>query len=370
MGGAESKARTIISPSTFEKATIPILVISAILTIALGAQLFPLPVFDTDLSAFSPETPAGEAEDRMAPYFPAESRPMFIHVSADDGSNVLSIANLQLQDNALTEVMNRSSSSNDYIESVIAAPQVIQYAIDESDANDTTLDNYSSWSELLGAILDDETVCSDALGDDRALAAGAFVKDSLIHRDLNYDATCDYLSDSANWTGDAAPTASSTLWVIMIDPNLDDTARQVQQAFIREQLDDFSDETGMDYHSTSLDLMSHDINKNTFGELVMLMSGAVLIVVLLLAIAFRSVRGVAFPLVGLSAALVWTYGGMALAGIQFSILEVAVAPVVLGLGIDYSIHLQRHYNTFRAEGMSASKAWLQGFETLKVALSL
>jgi predicted RND superfamily exporter protein len=370
MGGDESNDRTLISPSAFEKLSIPILVISLVLTLALGSQLFPLPVFDTDLSAFSPETPAEEAEDRMAPYFPEESRPMFIHVTTDDGSNVLSISNLQLQDTALGEVMNRSSSSNDYIESVIAAPQVIQYAIDESDANDTTLENYTSWSELLDAILDDGTVCSDALGDDRALAAGAFVQDSLINRDLNYDATCDYLSNSVNWTGDAAPTASSTLWVIMIDPNLDDTARQVQQAFIRAQLDDFSDDTGMDYHSTSLDLMSHDINKNTFGELVMLMSGAVLVVVLLLAIAFRSVRGVAFPLVGLSAALVWTYGGMALAGIQFSILEVAVAPVVLGLGIDYSIHLQRHYNTFRAEGMSASKAWLQGFETLKVALTL
>ena len=374
MGGAESDAGTLIRPSTFEKASLPILVISLILTLALGAQLFPLPVFDTDLSAFSPETPAHDAEARMESFFPAESRPMFIHVTSDDGSNVLSISNLQLQDAALDSVMDRSSSSNDYIESVIAAPQVIQYAIDESAANDTTLDNYTSWPELLDAILDEGTVCSDALGDDRALAAGAFVQDSLINRDLDYSETCDYLSvkasDPANATGNAAPTASSTLWVIMIDPSLDDTARQVQQAFIREQLDDFSDDTGLDYHSTSLDLMSHDINKSTFGELVMLVAGAILIVVLLLAIAFRSVRGVAFPLVGLSAALVWTYGGMALSGIQFSILEVAVAPVVLGLGIDYSIHLQRHYNTFRAEGMSASKAWLQGFESLKVALSL
>ena len=59
-----------------------------------------------------------------------------------------------------------------------------------------------------------------------------------------------------------------------------------------------------------------------------------------------------------------------MAGIQFSILEVAVAPVVLGLGIDYSIHLQRRYNTFRAEGKTASVAWLRGFETLKVPLGL
>lgn len=374
MGGAESTGHTLVSPGTFEKSSIPILIGALLLTLALGAQLFPMPVFDTDLSAFTPETPAEQAEKRMAEDFPDESRPMFIHVTADDGMNVLSLDNLHLQQSALDEIMNRSHSSNDYIDSVTAAPQVIQYAIDESEANNTTLSDYTSWSSLLDSVLEEGTECGDALGDDRALAAGAFIQDSLLHHDLDYSATCDYLStkvsDPSNATGNAAPYASSTLWVVMIDPELDDTARQVQQDFIRTQLNDFSAESNLHFRSTSLDLMSHDINKSTISELVILMSGAVAIVVLLLALAFRSVRGVAFPLVGLSAALVWTYGGMALAGIQFSILEVAVAPVVLGLGIDYSIHLQRRYNTFRAEGDPASLAWLKGFETLKVALTL
>ena len=370
MGGVEDNGRTLIKPATFERASLPILVISLIVTIAFAAQLFPLPDFDTDLSAFSPETPAEEAESRMADYFPEESRPMFVHVTADDGSNILSIEHLKMQNTALDEVIKRSDASNDYIESIIAAPQVIQFAIDESDANGTTLVDYTSWVDLLDAVLDEGTVCSDALGDDRALAAGAFIQDSLIHKDLNYNPTCDYLDDPANSSSNGAPMASSTLWVIMIDPNLDDTERQIQQDFIRSQLDVFSDNSSLNYHSTSLDLMSHDINKSTIGELVMLIAMAISIVVLLLAFAFRSVRGVAFPLAGLSAALVWTYGGMSLAGIQFSILEVAVAPVVLGLGIDYSIHLQRRYNTFRAEGFTASEAWLRGFETLKVALSL
>ena len=39
-------------------------------------------------------------------------------------------------------------------------------------------------------------------------------------------------------------------------------------------------------------------------------------------------------------------------GMKFSILEIAVAPVVLGLGIDYSIHLQRAYE--RAKGIPAA----------------
>ena len=374
MGGVESTERTLVSASAFEKASIPILVCALILTLALGAQLFPMPVFDTDLSAFTPETPAEEAEARMAEDFPAESRPMFIHVTVDDGTNVLSLENLHAQQIALDEILNRSQSSNDYIESMMAAPQILQNAIDESNqTNDSLLSDYNSWSTLLDAILDDGAKCSDALGDERALSAGAFIRDGLIHSDLDYSASCDYLTAKAsdpNATGNAAPTASSTLWVLMIDPELDDTARQIQQDFIRTQLDDFSSESNLNFQSTSLDLMSHDINKSTIGELVMLVSAAVAVVVLLLAFAFRSVRGVAFPLVGLSASLVWTYGGMALLGMQFSILEVAVAPVVLGLGIDYSIHLQRRYNTFRADGDSASLAWLKGFETLKIALSL
>ena len=371
MGDGAVPKKTLVDPAIFERSATAILFVSLMLTIVLGAQLFPnLPNFDTDLSSFAPETDAEKAEARMSEHFPPESRPMFIHVVDDSGGNVLGIDNLHLQEAALQSIMNHSSSSQHYIDSVIAAPEILQYSIDESDADGSSLSDFSSWSDLLDAVLEDGTVCTDALGDDRALAAGAFIQDSLLHRDLNYDATCDYLSDPENSTADAAPSATSTLWVIMIDPNLDDTERQIRQALLRDQLDAISANSTLDYHSTSLDLVSHDINQSTVGELAMLITGAVLVVVLLLSIAFRSVRGVAFPLVGLSAALVWTYGGMAMAGIQFSILEVAVAPVVLGLGIDYSIHLQRRYNTFRAEGKTASVAWLRGFETLKVPLGL
>ena len=371
MGGRADAQDTLVDPAIFERSATTILFVSLVLTIALGAQLFPnLPDFDTDLSSFSPETDAEQAEARMSDYFPPESRPMFIHIVDDSGGNVLSMENLHLQESALQSIMAHSAASQNYIDSVIAAPDVLQYSIDESEANGTSLSDYSTWPALLDAVLEQGTVCTDALGDDRAMAAGAFIQDSLLHRDLNYDATCEYLSDPQNASGDAAPISSSTLWVIMVDPNLEDTERQIRQDQIRTQLDQISSNTSLDYHSTSLDLVSHDINKSTLGELVMLITGAVLVVVLLLSIAFRSVRGVAFPLVGLSAALVWTYGGMAMAGIQFSILEVAVAPVVLGLGIDYSIHLQRRYNTFRAEGESASIAWLKGFDTLKVALGL
>tara|TARA_B100001115_G_scaffold32926_1_gene24370 strand:- start:308 stop:1996 length:1689 start_codon:yes stop_codon:yes gene_type:complete len=77
-----------------------------------------------------------------------------------------------------------------------------------------------------------------------------------------------------------------------------------------------------------------------------------------------------FPLVGLSSALIWTYGFLNLAGARFTALEVAVAPLVLGLGIDYSIHLQRRYNSFRSEVSDASSAWLGACAKLSTPLGL
>ncbi len=105
-------------------------------------------------------------------------------------------------------------------------------------------------------------------------------------------------------------------------------------------------------------------------NLVWLLLIAVLVVVALLALAFRSFMMVAAPLMGLSAALVWTYGIVTLLGMRLSVLEVAVAPVVLGLGIDYSIHLQRAYESARNRSSSAAQAWVESISVLRLALSL
>ena len=324
MDGGGSDGGQTSQTNRFERASVPILVISLLLTLALGIQLFPLPSFAVDLAAFAPETDAQAAENRMDEHFPPESRPMFIHVTSDSGAdpNILSMSNLQIQEEVLANLLNRSDHGGNYIDTTIAAPNIIQFAIDESDAVNTTVHDYSNWAELADALLEEGTICGDALDDDRALSAGSFIQESLLHHDLEFEDTfCEYLRDS-NYNGSAAPSATSTLWVLMIDPELDDLERQIYQSIIRDQLDASSDETTLDFHSTSIDLMSHDINKGTLSELAMLVVGALIVVVLLLAIAFRSVRGVVFPLVGLSAALVWTYGGMALVGVKFSVLEV------------------------------------------------
>jgi predicted RND superfamily exporter protein len=68
--------------------------------------------------------------------------------------------------------------------------------------------------------------------------------------------------------------------------------------------------------------------------------------------------------------LIWTYGLLNLFGVEFSALEVAVAPLVLGLGIDYAIHLQRANSALREQYPDPAESWLRACAKLSVPLSL
>jgi predicted RND superfamily exporter protein len=117
-------------------------------------------------------------------------------------------------------------------------------------------------------------------------------------------------------------------------------------------------------------LLVHDIDEGTFDNLLLLVLLASLVVVLMLGIAFRSVKPVVFPLVGLTSALIWTYGILNLSGAVFTALEATVAPLVLGLGIDYAIHLQRSQRQISESHPNPAESWLRSVGHLSVPLSL
>lgn len=350
----------------FDKASWPIIGVSAILTALLLLQLVPeLPTFHTDLSEFAPENEASEATDSMEDLFPAESRPVFIHVERDDGGNVLELETLQLMHLHLQEIRNFSEMNQNLIATEITAPSIVETALEE-EGDGTIISELQSWTQLLDLVIEEEVNClSDRDGQVDSLAS--FARDSLLNKDLQYSKICDYLDGG---DGDGIPSATSTLWVLEIDPSLEIKPRQVKQNLLRTQFTTLSEDSELTYSLASLDLIAHDIDDGTFDSLVLLVVLSTLVVMVILAIAFRSIRGVAFPLVGLSCALIWTYGALAGLGTRFSALEVAVAPLVLGLGIDYSIHLQRKYESHREKGLDAAQSWLLACQKLSVALSL
>ena len=355
--------------ATFRKYSWPILIASVLLTAGLVADLAVVdtPTFHTDLSDFAPESDSSDAHERISEHFTNETRPMFVHVTRDDGGNVLEMDSLNLMDTHLQEVKQESESLQNLVENWITAPSILQLALDE-EANGTQLSEVQDWEEMLNLVIDlNESDCPGDVSKQREVSQ--FILDGMLHKDFDGTEICLWIeTNGAN--GSASMDASSTLWILEVDPNLSSEERKVKEDQIRDLFHELSEDSELNYGVASLGLISHDIDEGTFDNLATLIFLAVLVVVVLLAISFRSVRGVVFPLVGLSFALIWTYGLLNLAGARFTALEVAVAPLVLGLGIDYSIHLQRRYNAFREENDDAADSWLASCAKLSTPLGL
>lgn len=350
----------------FQRSALVILIVSGIITVGLMGHLATSPPdFNTDLADFAPDSEANDAHERIHQYFPNETRPLFVEVKSDDGSNILSIDNIRLMDAHLSIIKNASANRSDMISVWTTAPGIVQLSLDE-EANGTLLSDVDSWEEMLDLIFEANTTCT-MTSDDQLLSAATYASSALLNKDLSIDSTCSYLKTG---NGSAAPSASTTLWVLEVDPNMDEKTRKVLQDQMRDEFATLSADSSLHYGVVSLDLISYDIDEGTFENLTLLVVLALLVVVVLLSIAFRSIPDVLFPLVGLSSALIWTYGVMNLLGAQFTALEVAVAPLVLGLGIDYAIHLQRAYAAIRKEHEDPAEAWLRSCARLSVPLLL
>ena len=339
------------------------------MTIGLAADLafVDTPSFHTDLSDFAPDSESSDAHDRISEHFSNETRPLFIHVTRDDGGNVLDMDSLNLMNTHLSIIENESKSMQDVVVNWITAPSILQLALDE-EANGTELSTVDSWEEMLNLVIDvNESDCPGDVSKQREVAQ--FILDGMLNNDFDGAEICLWIETNGE-EGSPVVSASSTLWILEIDPNLSNSERKIKQHELRQEFEKLSSNSGLSYGVASLDLISHDIDEGTFDNLATLILLAVLVVVVLLAISFRSVKGVVFPLVGLSSALIWTYGILNLSGARFTALEVAVAPLVLGLGIDYSIHLQRRYNSFKGEIGDSAEAWLASCGKLSTPLGL
>mgnify|MGYP001196140463 CR=1 FL=1 len=366
MDTARLEERLASSAGTFRRAAPFIVVTCVLLTLLLLGQLVVSPpTFETDLNDFAPESDSTQIHDEIHEFFPDEIRPMFIHVTADDGSNVLSLESLQAMDSDLEHFKNESVKRQNLVHVWTTAPGILQLSLDE-EGNGEQIADLNNWGQILDVLFDENETCV-LDRDNELLSAATYATSALLNNDFSIDPTCDYLDGG---TGDGAPTASSTLWVLEIDPEMSENQRKELQDQMRDIFSERSELSSMNYATISNDLLAHDIDEGTFDNLILLIALASFVVVLMLGVAFRSTKRVIFPLIGLSSALIWTYGILNVSGARFTALEATVAPLVLGLGIDYAIHLQRSQSSFSEEYPDPAESWLRATAHLSIPLSL
>ena len=108
-----------------------------------------------------------------------------------------------------------------------------------------------------------------------------------------------------------------------------------------------------EYAVSGSGLVSHEIDQSLGDSFALVGPLALVFVVVALTVAYRDLLDILLGVVGIVVVLLWTFGFMGWADVAFNQLLVAVPVLLIGLSIDYAIHVfMRHREQRLAEGDS------------------
>ena len=117
-------------------------------------------------------------------------------------------------------------------------------------------------------------------------------------------------------------------------------------------------------------IISEETNQSMADSIAIVGPMALLFVVLTLVIAYRDLLDILLGVFGIGAVLVWTFGFMGWFGITFNQIFIAVPVLLIGLSIDYAIHVFMRHREEREEheGESVRQGMSVALASVGVAL--
>ena len=96
-------------------------------------------------------------------------------------------------------------------------------------------------------------------------------------------------------------------------------------------------------------IITDEIDRSLVDSMLIVLPLALLFVTVVLTIAYRDVLDIALGLAGIGVVLTWTFGFMGWTGISFNQIMIAVPVLLVGLSIDYAIHLFMRHRERRSD---------------------
>ena len=116
-------------------------------------------------------------------------------------------------------------------------------------------------------------------------------------------------------------------------------------------------------------IISDEMDRSLSDSLAIVLPLALLFVSIVLAIAYRDLLDILIGLLGVVFVLIWTVGFMGWTGIAFNVVMVAVPALLVGLSIDYAIHVfMRHREHRTADRGSTRRAMAVALSGVGLAL--
>lgn len=316
-------------------------------TIGFGTLAAQLEV-DTGIDGFAPEGGMADVLDEIGDRFGAAGSVQAL-IDAGPGGNVLDRATLAAVDRLSDAIADDPVVAAALEEERAGRPAVITFAFPfamATDAADETLDTIEP--ALLGVLID--TMLEDSY-DDIA---------PLLSADLDVE------------------QARARSGLVQVGFAAEVTSEQRREAAVRVgEIVAAFDHPGVRTGVVSMAAIEDAIEASLERDMPVLLGTSLLLVLLVLAWLFRSVADVAVGFAGLLASIVWMAGFGALLGPKylgvigdFTQIDIAVPVLLVGLGIDYSVHLTTRYREQRVKGDEARRASRVALTTVGFALVL
>ncbi len=291
---------------------------------------------DTNITSFAPDTDLARLFTRVQEDFAVSGGSAQVILDAGEGGNIISPDGVAAA-LAVQEVANSTPEvAGTLAEPTAQAPNVISFAI-----------------PIAGAAAAQGTEASALPGE----AVSAIAKESFASEQGAVFGTL--LSQDRDLS---VPAARAALAVVRFDPEADDLEQAAAAVALRDALAKV-DVPGVEIDVFSEGILFTEMQSGMENELPPLLAASFGLIVLILAFVYRSVSDVIIGLVGLGMTILWMQGAAVLMGPDylgwvgpFTQISIIVPVLLIGMSIDYAIHLTSRYREERRAGEAPDEA--------------
>jgi len=164
---------------------------------------------------------------------------------------------------------------------------------------------------------------------------------------------------------------SSTIIFTQFNPTKDYDTIVTMNSDVLKSIESFNENsTIINIKGTGAGILTVEINELTTDTNQFLVPLIFLIIIIVLYINFRRISYVVLPMLSLIISTIWLFGCMALLGIDFNVIAVALVPLIMGLGVDYAVHLYHNYRVYLEDGYKPALAIKKSVSEIGTAMFL
>ena len=162
--------------------------------------------------------------------------------------------------------------------------------------------------------------------------------------------------------------ANETIIIVQIYPYNDEELKEINSRLLNI-IEEYEPDN-IEMRATGVTVITQEIDELTDKSNKIIAPSIFIAIIIILFLSFKRVSYVFLPLLGLAISLLWLFGTMSLLGIKFNALAVALVPLIMGLGVDYSVHMFHNYRTEIEKGRSPGEAIISSVTEVGTAMFL